>query len=200
MLLGLEMLALSATTVSAQTAPQSGEQVMEQFERAFNAFDEEAVSRLFSTEGSVRQRGTGDAVTASQVRRWVREARDNNLHAHLGEYSVSDGKTHFIIEIGRGEWFRDGSVPQRLSGMAEIRNGRIVSLLFDTAAPPQASGRVDSGVQVAGLPLLLVAAGVGGATALVAGSLLLRRREPDREPSGHLHAALGEWASTRRRG
>lgn len=193
-------LVLQPTTVSAQTA-QPGEQLLEQFERALNAFDEDAVARLFATDGSLRDNVGGEAISAGQVRGWVRKARDNNLHAHLGDYSVSEGKTHFTIEVGRGEWFREGGgTPQRARGTAEVRNGRIVMLVLEPAAPTQATARITNQASFAGAPIGMVALAAGGAAAVLVGLLRGRTRGGPRQPSGELHAALGEWATARRRG
>ena len=188
--------------VSAQTS--EAEQVLEQFERALNAYDEDGVTRLFASDGSVRDNlARGEVVTSAQLRGWVRRAGERRLHAHLGDYNTTrNGTTQFTIEVGQGEWFRTGEIPRRAHGTAEVRGGRIVLLVLDPAAQAPAAVFTaigDSPATVALAPLALgamVALGVSLALAR------MRQRPPPTSVSsavGVLHTALGAWNAGRRR-
>jgi hypothetical protein len=179
------LVAATVTPVSAQAS--EAERVLEQFERALNAHDEEAVVGLFASD--------------SMARSWVRRAAERNLHAHLGEYtSSSDGKTHFTIEIGQGEWYRTGETPMRAQGTAEVRAGRIVTLvLVPVAQAPGAAPRTGP-ESIMALPLAFAA---GSLVTLLAALALLRPRprpRPALTPApGTLLSALEAWSSARKR-
>jgi hypothetical protein len=201
--LGLALLALAlAGPVSAQTS--EAEQVLELFERALNAHDEEAVVRLFAPDGVVRDTKTHvDVIGRAELPGWVRAARERNLHAHLGDYTSSDGKTHFTIELGQGEWFRTGQTPLRARGTAEVQAGRIVVLVLEPAAQAPSADRGVTRESATWLPYAPLAAALVSLLALAAALKRLRLRRPAerdvRLTAGALHAALGSWSKTRRR-
>lgn len=133
---------VAAAPVAAQATDT--EQLLEQFERALNTYDEDAVVQLFWSDGAVRDNHGGEVITQSQLRGWVRKARDSRLHAHLGDYTSDGGRTHFIIEVGQGEWYREGGTPVRANGTAEIRGGRIVALVLDPAGQTASAARSET--------------------------------------------------------
>jgi hypothetical protein len=190
-------------SINAQVS--DGEQLLEQFERALNAHDEEAVVGLFASDGSMRDNHSpGEVVTPAQMRGWVRRAGERNLHAHLGEYTSSGGKTQFTIELGHGEWYRTGETPLRAKGTAEVRGGRIVALVLDPL--PQEPTATAGGIRVFASPVslnLLAALATGGLVTLFAAWVLLHRRTQPSETSvrptaGALHSALEAWSTARR--
>ena len=197
-LVALAHVALSGTA-SAQQASEP-ELVLESFERALNAYDEDAVVRLFTADGTLRNTyGEGEVISQAQLRVWVRAAGERNLHAHLGGYTASEGKTQFTMEVGPGEWHREGAAPMRAKGTAEVRGGRIALLVLEPM-----DARSD-GAPLARQPALsssqvgLIALGVGSLVALVAGlARIWPRQQPVRPNAGALHAALGAWAGARR--
>jgi hypothetical protein len=199
--LGLVALAQVALTgaVSAQQANEP-ELVLESFERALNAYNEDAVVGLFTADGTLRNNyGDGEVISQAQLRIWVRAAGERNLHAHLGSYTASEGKTQFTMEVGPGEWHREGAAPMRARGTAEVRGGRIALLVLEpidsrTDGAPIARQQGPSSSQIG-----LIALGVGSLVALVAGpGRVWPRQQPVRPNAGALHAALGAWAGARR--
>lgn len=206
MALGLLLLAHVGTAGQVSAQASDAEQVLEQFERALNAHDEEAVAGLFAADGSVRDNHSpGEVVTLAQMRGWVRRAGERNLHAHLGDYTSNGGKTQFTIEVGQGEWYRTGETPLRAKGTAELRGGRIVALVLDPVA--EVPGGAPSGLRVFAIattgPQLLVALAAGVLVTVLASMALLHRRArlpdaPVRPTTGTLHSALEAWSTARR--
>jgi hypothetical protein len=187
--------------VLAQVAParaqtSEAEQVLEQFERAFNAHDEAAVVGLFAVDGTAGDNlGPGQPITRAEIGGWMRTAIERNLHAHLGEYSASATMTQFTIEVGQGDWYRGGELPMRARGTAEIRGGHIVMLVLSPL--PQVPARTTaSSSSIPALPLALAA---GALVALLAGLLLEAERSPPRPTHGTLHRALEAWSTARKR-
>jgi hypothetical protein len=203
--LGLVLLAQVGLVGRVSAQASEPEQVLEQFERALNAHDEEAVVRLFAADGTLRDNhNPGEVITPTQMRGWVRKAGEVNLHAHLDGYTPSNGKTQFTIEVGEGEWYRNGGTPLRARGTAEVRGGRIVALVLDPVAQAPAGARVVSRESLSGVPLVVIALALGGLVALGAGfaRVRLQQRQPApiaRPVGGTLHSALGAWSAARRR-
>jgi hypothetical protein len=184
----------------AQATSGEAEQVLEQFERALNAYDEDGVVQVFATDGTVRDTSVPNGVmAASQLRGWARRARERNQHVHLGGYSSRNGKTSFTIEVGEGEWHRNGGTPQRASGTAEVRGGRIVTLVIDPTATTEAAGPPMS-VSPGAMPLVPVALAAGWVALVAAGLAHMRRRSIQPEAKGltGMHSALASWSETRR--
>jgi hypothetical protein len=204
--LGLLLLAYVGPVAQVSAQASDAEQVLESFERALNAHDEEAVAGLFTADGMVRNNARpGEVITLAQMRAWVRRAAEDNVHAHLGDYTSSGGKTQFTMEVGHGEWYRTGETPLRVQGTAELRGGRIVALVLEPVA--QSPSGTPSGIRVFAIattgPQLLVALAAGGLVTLVAAMALLHRRPrlldaPPRPTTGTLHSALEAWSTARR--
>jgi hypothetical protein len=197
----LIVLAHLAVVPAAGAQEIDAEQLLEQFERALNAHDEDAVTRLFTSDGVVRDHVGGEVITRAQLRGWVSKARESNLHTHLGDYTSTGGTTHFTIEVGQGEWYRDGGTPVRARGTAEVRGTRIVTLTLEPGSRAATTARAAGGEALAGVPLMSIAVVVGGLVALMAGlrRVWVRPLDPSSRPRpGTLHSALGAWAHARR--
>jgi hypothetical protein len=194
---------LQAVCVGSVVAHTSeAEQVLEQFERALNAYDEDGVASVFAPDGTVRNASApNDVIPAAQLRGWARRARERNQHVHLGSYSPSDGKTRFTIEVGEGEWHRNGGTPERASGTAEVRGGRIVTLVIDPAASAVPNATPTARPSTAGVPLAPAGLAATVLAVLVVGLRRLPRRSSHvdgRTSGGMLHSALATWTVERR--
>jgi hypothetical protein len=197
---------LLAKTAAAQQVSEA-ERVLEQFERALNAYNEDALVSLAAVDGTLLD-SQGRPVTEQEVRAMARAMRDRNYHFHFSNYSTQEGKTRFSVEAGQGEWYVDGAAPDRGIGIAEVRGGRIVMLSMEADRSTAASATVASVGRTATPPspfvTPLLAIGAGGLLALALGFVRWRLRPRAGAAAdavvapGGLHANLGAWAARRR--
>lgn len=211
------LLAALGTLLPASVAAQQyedPEEVLERFERAVNARDVDAAAAFFAEDATLQADGLLSG--REEIRRWLREQVDGNVHVHMGSYRTDGERVAWSAEIGEGDWWRRGQAPLTGSGEAVIRRGKIERLSYSVRPVDVRSAPATTlwDVPRAGAPenpLTGLAPFLAGGAALGAallGVTLLRRRRRQLERSaewerlvqrGQLVSSLQHWADSRRR-